>query len=74
MTFVQIGVFDWLSGRPKGPIFEKVFKNLLFINHMEDEAETWYTCLGHYPLQNFCFFIFGRIRTLPSVPFDVAKT
>ena len=23
MTFVQIGVFDWLSGRQKGSIFEK---------------------------------------------------
>ena len=22
---------------------------------MEDEAETWHTCLGHYPLQNLCF-------------------
>ena len=26
MTFVQIGVFDWLSGRQKGSIFEKMFK------------------------------------------------
>ena len=25
MTFVQIGVFDWLSGRQKGSIFEKNF-------------------------------------------------
>ena len=23
MTFVQIGVFDWLSGRPKGTIYVK---------------------------------------------------
>ena len=22
---------------------------------MEDEAETWHACLGHYPLQNVCF-------------------
>ena len=22
---------------------------------MENEAETWHTCLGHYPLQNLCF-------------------
>ena len=34
ITFVQIGVFDWLSGR------QKMFKNLLLRNHMEDEAET----------------------------------
>ena len=48
ITFVQIGIFDWLSGRQKGSIFVKMFKNLLLRNHMEDEAETWHTCLGHY--------------------------
>ena len=47
ITFVQIGVFDWLSGRQKGSIFVKMFKNLLLRNHKEDEAETWHTCL--YP-------------------------
>ena len=26
ITFVQIGVFDWLSGRQKGSIFVKMFK------------------------------------------------
>ena len=58
IIFVQIGVFyDWLSGRQKVSIFIKMFKNLLLINHMKDEAETWHTCLGHYPLQKFCFFI-----------------
>ena len=55
MTFVQIGVFDWLSGRQKGSIFVKMFKNLLLRNHMEDEAETWLSCLGYYPLQKLCF-------------------
>ena len=44
ITFVQIGKFDWLSGRQKGSIFVKMFKNLLPRNHMEDEAETWHTC------------------------------
>ena len=44
VTFVQIGEFDWLLGRQKASIFIKMFKNLLFRNHMEDEAETWYTC------------------------------
>ena len=29
ITFVQISVFDWLSGRQKGSIFVKMFKNLL---------------------------------------------
>ena len=26
ITFVQIGVFDWLSARQKGSIFVKMFK------------------------------------------------
>ena len=47
MTFVQIGEFDWLSGRQKGSIIVKMFKNLLLRNHKGDEAETWHTCLGH---------------------------
>ena len=29
ITFVQIGIFDWLSGLQKGSIFVKMFKNLL---------------------------------------------
>ena len=45
-TFVQIGEFDWLSGRQKGSIFVKMFKNLLK-NQKGDEAETWHTCLEH---------------------------
>ena len=44
ITFVQIGVFDWLSGRLKGSIFVKMFKNLLLRNQKENEAETWHTC------------------------------
>ena len=72
MTFVQISVFDWLSGRQKGSVFVKMFKNLLrnhkedLRNHKEDEAETWHTCLGLYPLQKLCFY-FGRIRTLVAM-------
>ena len=57
ITFVQIGVFDWLSGRQKATIFIKMFKNLLLRNHMEDGAETWHTSLGHHPLQKLCFFL-----------------
>ena len=57
MTFEQISVFDWLSGRQKGSIFVKMFENLLR-NHMENEAETWYTCLGYNPLNNYVFFFF----------------
>ena len=55
ITFVQIVIFDWLSGRQKGSIFVKMFKNLLFRNHKKDESETWRTCLGHYSLQKLCF-------------------
>ena len=54
-TFVQIGVFDWLSWWQKGSIFVKMFKNLLLRNHMEDEAKTWHICLGDYPLHKLCF-------------------
>ena len=66
ITFVQIGVFDRLSGRQKGSVFVKMFKNLLG-NHKEDEAEPWHTCLGHYPLQKLCFFYFDQIRTLVAM-------
>ena len=66
MTIVQIGAFDWLSGWQKGSIFVKMFKDLLLRNHMEDEAETWHTCLGHYHLQTL-FFYFGQIRTLVAL-------
>ena len=45
-TFVQIAEFDWLPGRQKGLIFEKIFKYLLR-NRNGDEAEIWHTCLGH---------------------------
>ena len=43
MALVQIGEFDWLSGRQKRYIFVKKFKNLLLRN---DKGETWHTCLG----------------------------
>ena len=66
MTFVQIGAFDLLSGRQKGSIFVTMFKNILLRNHLEDEAETWHTCLGYNPLQKLCFY-FGRIRTLVAM-------
>ena len=64
MTFVQIGVSDWLSGRQKRSIFVKIFKNLLLRNHIEDEAETWHTCLGYYPLQKLWVFLAHLSRRL----------
>ena len=66
MTVVQIGEFDWLSGRQKGSIFVKMFKNLLLRNHIRDEAETWYKCLGHKLLHKY-FFYSGQIRTLVTM-------
>ena len=62
ITSVQIGVFDWLSGRQKASIFVQMFKNLLLRNHMEDETETWHTCLGHIIYKSYVFH-FGWIRT-----------
>ena len=34
---------------------------------MEDEAETWHTCIGHYPLQKLCYFYSRWIRTLVAM-------
>ena len=51
ITFVKIGVFDWLLGRQKGSIFVKMFKNLLL--RSQDEAETWHTL----PSTKVMFFI-----------------
>ena len=69
MTFVQISEFDWLSGRQKGSIFVKMFKNLLLRNHMGDEAETWHTYLGAKDISLYinCVFYSGRIRTLVAM-------
>ena len=66
MTFVQIGEFDWSSGRQKGSIFVKMFKNLLLRNRRGDEAETWHTCLG-LSLYISCVFYSSRIRTLVAM-------
>ena len=65
MTFVQIGEFDWLSGRQKGSIFVKIFKILPLRNRKENEAETWHTCKGHST--KLMFFHSGRIRTLVAM-------
>ena len=42
--FVQICEFDWLSGRLKGSIFVKMFKNFLLRNHKGERAKTLHTC------------------------------
>ena len=58
-TFVQIALFNWLTGRHKGYIFEKYSVFFFSETVKEDEAETWHTCIGHCPLQKLCFFIPG---------------
>ena len=69
MTFVQIGEFDWLSGRQKGLILVKMFKNLLLRNHIGDEGMK--PKLGIHAkdisLYISCVFYSGRIRTLVAM-------
>ena len=55
MAFVQIDEFDWLPGRQKGKFLKKMFKSLLLNNPKVDEADTFHTCLCHYPLHKLCF-------------------
>ena len=64
-----MGEFDWLSGRQKGSVLVKMFKNLLLRNHKGDEAETWHTW---YILRTFASikvvsFYSGRIRILVAM-------
>ena len=66
MTFVQIGVFDWLSGRQKGSIFVKMFKNLLLRNRMEDEAKLGILAKDITLYKSYVFYS-GRIRTLVAM-------
>ena len=56
-TFVQIALFDWLTGDIKGKFSKKNFKVLLLSNCKEDEAEIWYTCIGHCPLLKLRFLL-----------------
>ena len=65
MTFVQIGVFDWLSGWQKGSIFVKVFKNLLLRNHrMKPKLGILAKDITLY--KSYVFYS-GRIRTLVAM-------
>ena len=66
MTFVQIGEFDWLSGRQKGLIFVKMFKNLLLRNHMGDEPKLGIHALD-ISLYISCVFYSSMIRPLVAM-------
>ena len=63
-TFVQIGEFDWLSGRLKGSIFVKMF--LLLRNHKGKEPKL---CIHAKDISLYisCVFYSGRIRTLVAM-------
>ena len=43
-----------------------MLKNLPLRNHKVDEADTFHTCLFHYPLHNLCF-CFDWVRTLVAM-------
>ena len=48
MTFVQIGLFDWLRGHMKGKFSKNInLKQSSSQNNKGGEAETWHTCLRH---------------------------
>ena len=57
MTFVHIGVFDWLLGWHKGSIFVKMFKNFLLRNNMDDEAKLGILAWDITLYKSYVFFI-----------------
>ena len=57
MAFVQITDFDWLPGRQKSKLLEKMLSNLLLRNHKVDEAVTFHISLC--PLHK-CVFVSVR--------------
>ena len=63
MTFVQIGEFDWLSGRQKGSIFVKMFKNLLLRIHKGLKLKLGIHAENISLYKKLCFYS-GQIRTL----------
>ena len=62
IAFVQIGVFDWLPGRQKGPIFVKMFSET--IRRMKPKLGTLAKDITLY--KSYVFY-FGRIRTLVAM-------
>ena len=67
MTFVQIGEFDWLSRRQKGPIFVKMFK-IFFSETIKGMKPKLGIHAKDISLCISCvFFYSGRIRTLVAM-------
>ena len=42
-------------------------KRVIFINRKVAEADTFHTCVCHYPLHKLLFFGFGQVRTMVAV-------
>ena len=65
ITFVQIGVYDWLSGRQKGSIFVKMFK--IFSETIRRMKPKLGILAYDITLYKSYVFYFGRIRTLVAM-------
>ena len=66
MTFVQIGVFDWLSGRQKGSIFVIFFK-IFFSETIRRMKPNLGILAKDITLYKGYVFYFSRIRTLVAM-------
>ena len=66
ITFVQISVFDWLSGRQKGSIFLKMLK-IFFSETVRRMKPKLGILAKDITLYKSYVFYFGRIRTLVAM-------
>ena len=66
ITFVQIGVFDWLSGRQKGSIFVKCLK-IFFSETIRRMKPKLGILAKDITLYKSYVFYFGQIRTLVAI-------
>ena len=66
ITFVQIGVFDWLSGRQKGSIFVKYLK-IFFSETICTMKPKLGILAKDIALYKSYVFYFGRVRTLVAM-------
>ena len=66
MTFVQIGVFDWLSGRQKGSIFVRMFKIFLSETIWRMKPKLGILAKDNTFYRNYVSY-YGLIRTLVAM-------
>ena len=64
-TFVQIALFNWLTGDIKGK-FSKKYSKFFFSKTLRRMKLKLGILTGHCPLQKFCFYS-GLIRTLVAM-------